>query len=147
MSRYEEYSTGQPTPDEQARRCNSQLHSQIPPMSPPAHTLNAVFQPQIHRATPVPTSITVRHPAQPSTFPINAPGLLYSPHTPENPHRFPTSPYPHAAARTGGILDDSPISRPRIEEVLDETPVETAPADVLANTNPSSCTGRQSSYH
>ena len=143
MSRYEEYSMGQPTPDEQARWRNSRLHSQIPPMSPPAQAPNAVFQPQIYRATPVPTSITVRRPAQPLTFLINAPGLLYSPHTPENLRRFPTSPYPRAATRTGGILDDSPVPGPRIEEVPDKTPVEAVPADDLADTGPSSRTGRQ----
>src|ERR1700743_51105 len=74
-------------------RRESRLFSQIQPLTPQYHTSGGI--PSGPMPTNIPLGIPLRRAgAQASASLVNAPGIVLSPHTLENPRTYPQSPHP-----------------------------------------------------
>ena len=82
--------------DDRDSRRDSRLLGQIVPLSPPIQTMGGVPGP-IYSSMPTSVFVCRSTPAQLSTVPVNVPGFVANPRTPENPIVYPTTPHPWSA--------------------------------------------------
>src|ERR1700761_5044433 len=119
-------------------RRKSRLFSQIQPLTPQYHTSGGMTSDRQHILLPV--NDPLRRPLAPTADLVNAPGIVLSPHTPENPRIYPRSPHPSAyRPRTF-----SPIPGPRFEDAQEERILEVIPEDADTRTRRSGPAATQS---
>src|SRR6201996_1911591 len=116
----------------------SRLFSQIQPLTPPYHTSGGMTSDRQHILLPV--NDPSCRPLAPTADLVNAPGIVLSPHTPENPRVYPRSPHPSAyQPRTF-----SPIPGPRFKDAQEERILDVIPEDAGTRTRRSGPAATQS---
>jgi hypothetical protein len=105
-------------------RRKSRFFSQIQPLTPQYHTSGGMTSEQ-----PIflPINDPTRRSSQPAANLVNIPGIVLSPHTPENPRVYPRSPHPSAIRPA---REYSPIPGPRFEHIQEEPAQDYPPVDL-----------------